>query len=325
MPHLPPSPTPTEPHLGDQHVKEDKKSPKVMRTSKSFRRVAKIVKLSRSVSSASDKGKRSSESIEEVDPGEKDSDKDSPLESQSVPEHGNGATQQQMESTTSPKRPSDITIRESSKLDTPTGPVTGPGIILTPSDVSLDTGSTSEVAAPPGRSATSSSLSSNDFVVFSLSSIQKHPGATAADNHPIRSKSPTKMSPHSPQQKRVSETNEHAACSPLSFATRVPQLLEDEDEFFGINEVHMCLCGLWLCVANRGGCVMAFDFSLSSKTREAKVCVCVRVCHFVCGCAIMCTCTHTSIICICIFVVHFVYTYTDSQTIDLHFIPPIVP
>lgn len=97
--------------------------------------------------------------------------------------------------------------------------------------------------------------------------------ASSEQSPTMRSKSPTKASHQSSRLNRVSQTSDETTSSPISFMAKTPQLLEDEDEFFGINEIEMCLCGLWLCVANKGGCVMAFDFSLDKKTKEPQVCV----------------------------------------------------
>ena len=52
-----------------------------------------------------------------------------------------------------------------------------------------------------------------------------------------------------------------------------------DDDFFVVNFIDSCLCGLWLCVVNNGGNVMAFDFSMTPKTRPAKVSSLCVVCH----------------------------------------------
>lgn len=45
---------------------------------------------------------------------------------------------------------------------------------------------------------------------------------------------------------------------------------EGEDNFFVINYIHMCVCGLWLGVANNGGNVMAFDFCTGPAKQQKQ-------------------------------------------------------
>ncbi len=42
-------------------------------------------------------------------------------------------------------------------------------------------------------------------------------------------------------------------------------------EFFPISAVDVCAVGLWMCVANKGGAVMAFDFHLTEREHTPKV------------------------------------------------------
>ena len=55
------------------------------------------------------------------------------------------------------------------------------------------------------------------------------------------------------------------------------QPIENSDSRFSVSEVQTCLFGWWLCVANVGGDVMAFNFSLAVPEEALKVCVCVCV------------------------------------------------
>ena len=41
--------------------------------------------------------------------------------------------------------------------------------------------------------------------------------------------------------------------------------------YFAIQEIHVCVHGLWMCVANMGGGVMAFDFKMGGVATVPKV------------------------------------------------------
>ena len=38
-----------------------------------------------------------------------------------------------------------------------------------------------------------------------------------------------------------------------------------DEAFFSIDTIHMCVCGLWLCVSNGGGSAMVFDFEMTEQ------------------------------------------------------------
>ena len=45
----------------------------------------------------------------------------------------------------------------------------------------------------------------------------------------------------------------------------------ENEEFFAIQEISMCVHGLWMCVANVGGSVLTFDFKMGEVTTTPKV------------------------------------------------------
>ena len=45
----------------------------------------------------------------------------------------------------------------------------------------------------------------------------------------------------------------------------------ENEEFFAIQEINMCVHGLWMCVANVGGSVLTFDFKMGEVTTAPKV------------------------------------------------------
>ena len=46
---------------------------------------------------------------------------------------------------------------------------------------------------------------------------------------------------------------------------------EFDDDFFAIQEINMCVHGLWMCVANIGGSVLTFHFRMGEVTTVPKV------------------------------------------------------
>ena len=64
----------------------------------------------------------------------------------------------------------------------------------------------------------------------------------------------------------------------------------------GISDIQACPFGWWMCVANVGGSVMAFNFNLTLPKEALKVCMCVYgVCMHVCVCVPVCVC-----MCVCV-------------------------
>ena len=75
----------------------------------------------------------------------------------------------------------------------------------------------------------------------------------------------------------------------LSFVSAEPEVVESKsaetkDNVFSISEIQTCMFGWWMCVANVGGSVMAFNFNLATPEEALKVCVCVWMCGVQCVC-----------------------------------------
>ena len=51
---------------------------------------------------------------------------------------------------------------------------------------------------------------------------------------------------------------------------------EFDDDFFAIQEINMCVHGLWMCVANIGGSVLTFHFKMGEVTTVPKVGGCME-------------------------------------------------
>lgn len=239
--------------------KEEKKSPKL--SSKSFRKVAKIVKLSGGVK----KSHKKSEAVKEEGEEEGDEELDGREQSVESEEATNPALGQakadQQDPSNAPKRPTDITLRQ---ISTAESVVTTASSI--PSDISTNS---SETARHVQRS---SSSSSDDFIHVSL------PPQTSDDSSKLSQKrSKTPQTQKTPTLPKLSETKESPSSPPPMFSTDI-QFTEGED-FFTINEMHICICGQWLCVSNTGGIVMAFNFRLkNTEKKEPKVrAVCVHI------------------------------------------------
>ncbi len=146
------------------------------------------------------------------------------------------------------KRPTDITLRHISTME---------AVVMTAS--SIPSGTSTNTSDTVCHVQQSSRNSSDDFIHVSL------PSDDSSKLGQTRSKFPsTQVTPTLP---KLSETK---ASPPPLFSTGTQ--LSDTEDFFTINEMHMCICGQWLCVSNTGGVVMAFDFRLkSSEKKEPKV------------------------------------------------------
>ena len=224
--------------------KDEKKfSPKLSK--KSFRKVAKMVKLSSGVKKSHKKSEATkNEEEEEVDVGEQGVESSSE-EALSPPlSLAKEDASDQLDGSDGPQRPSDITLRQTSMTETP--------LSSTPSSAATSSGSRAHVQR-------SSSSSSDDFVHVPL----PPKGATSDESSKGRSK--TSQTQKTPTLPKLSESREILSSPPPTFSTHSPTQVEGEGEFFSINEMHLCICGQWLCVSNSGGMVMAFDFRLKSK------------------------------------------------------------
>ena len=69
-----------------------------------------------------------------------------------------------------------------------------------------------------------------------------------------------------------------------------PEFVPHLDETFAIQEVNVCVHGLWMCAANMGGSVLAFQFKMSEVATTSKVRYCgsfpfyqlpLKCCHFI--------------------------------------------
>ena len=231
---------------------ERKFSPKL--SSKSFRKVARMVKLSGGVKKSQRKLDAMKEGEQEVD--ERDQGTETEETASSANSYANAGQQDPCDG---PKRPTDISLRQMSTASTTEAVSTTS--ISTPSSVFT---TNSDTVRHVHRS---SSSSSDDFVHVSVPS-------QASDNltH-TRSKNPqAQMTPILP---KLSEARESPTSPHLLICTS-PQFTE-RDDFFCINEMHICICGQWLCVSNSGGVVMAFNFQL--KNTGKKNAPKVRVIH----------------------------------------------
>lgn len=221
------------------HGKDDKKfSPKL--STKSFRKVAKIVKWSGGSRKSQKLEETRSEEMEVTDRGTESSNEQSasPSFSQVVAEVCGDSS--------GPERPSNIAFRQSSTTESMTA---------SSASSTVETGSTPHIQR-------SSSSSSDDFVQISLPPKITPDGSSQVGLMSSKT-SQVQMTPTLP---RLSETRECPKSTLPSFSTPThTKAIEGEEEFFSINEMHLCMCGQWLCVSNAGGVAMAFEFQLKNK------------------------------------------------------------
>lgn len=151
-----------------------------------------------------------------------------------------------------PKRPTDITLRQISTAET---------VVKTASSIPSGV----LTSTPDTAYVQQSSSSSDDFIRVSLLTKSSDDSSNMS-----QTKSKTPQTQKNLTLPKLLETKESPSSPPPMFSTDI-HFTEGED-FFTINEMHLCICGQWLCVSNTGGVVMAFDFRLkSSEKKEPKV------------------------------------------------------
>lgn len=257
--------------------KDDKKlSPKLSK--KSFRKVARIIKLGSGVKKSQ---KKSEAGEEEADAPEHSVESGNEETFSPTQPHAKETTSEPQDETEGPQRPSDIAFRQASISESAASTLsTSPSSAATSSS-----GGASHVQR-------SSSSSSDDFVHIPMPTK----AATSEEFTKVcQNRSKTSQAQKSPTLPKVSETTEisNPTSSAPSFSTRPSyQAIEGDEEFFSINEMHICICGQWLCVSNCGGMVMAFDFHLKSK-KTPKVGIMKEQSH-VMYCAYACKWTNVS-------------------------------
>lgn len=228
-------PTPAE---EGEECQEEGKTPisannKKLKTS--FQRMAKIVKLTRSVSD------RAHRAEEDVDHGTTATIAEVPEEEEEVSTEGGSSSELPGSSNQHTPQPSPVCEKPSRKRPPPRPSAillkkdsdVGPKVTLTPS---LESSPNSSVFADEGEGPLQQRTKPH----------LKQSWSEEEESHIIKSR----QSPH-----RLTSKMRFRPC-PQTTGGRE----EAEEDFFVINYIHMCVCGLWLCVANNGGNVMAFDF-----------------------------------------------------------------
>lgn len=192
--------------------------------------MAKIVKLTRSVSDRAHKAEDVDHSatttiLEEEEEGvsvERKSSSELPGFSKQHSPQPSPVTERPARRKRPPPRPSAITLKEDSDVEYPK-------VTLMPS---LESSPHSSVLADEGEGP-------------SQQRTKPHPRQSWSEEEEGHTKS--RQSPH-------------RLTSKMRFRPTAGTGEEAEEDFFVISYIHLCVCGLWLCVANNGGNVMAFDF-----------------------------------------------------------------
>ena len=242
-------PTPME-EGGERQEEGHAKTPNNKKYKHSFQKMAKIVKLTRSVS---DRGHRGG--------GEDNVDH---MINTAIPEVPEEAVEGAAEKNSSSSDPS-ISQQHS--------PMSSPAIDKSrkkrppprPSDITLKKDSQTPLV--------------QDYPTVTLTpSLDSSPYSTAFPDEGEGSTQPQRTKPH-PKLSWSEEEESHAMKSrqsPHRLTSKIrsrPHPLAGDDgdeEFFGINYIHMCAWGLWLCVGNNGGNVMAFDFCTKPIKRQKQ-------------------------------------------------------
>ena len=206
---------------------------------KSFHKLARAAKLGRSSSSSSEKAP----SIDEVDEGNDDV----------IPEENEEEEREEFAVVQTPTREPEQ-VQQQQQLPRKKRPPPRPKAITLAKQDSQLMENTPMVTVTPS------------WDINPYTSAFQEEGEGSSQQHEKR-----RPVPQPRQYKDVTRSRQ----SPHRLTTKVrtrthPQA---DEEFFVINYVHMCVCGLWLCVANNGGNVMAFSFNSkpSKQSRPAGV------------------------------------------------------
>lgn len=243
--------------LGDQEKNADKKFSKM-----SFHKMAQMVKIGRTITVGS---KDSPSKVDVVD-GDEEEGEDSKEE-----DEGPKQSRKSPPSRPPPPSPSTLSptsprsVKPSSESEQPKPRKKRPPPRLGAIKLKHDS---QKKLDQPAVTSTSLADTSSD-TVDSLEGGGK--GGETATSSPRPSRAKTKRvvpQPHSSTAPHNSVHSPHRLSTRSQFSSAYS---EGEDDFFVVNYIHMCLCGLWLCVANRGGSVMAFDFTTTAKERSAGV------------------------------------------------------
>lgn len=127
----------------------------------------------------------------------------------------------------------------------------------------------------------------------SVLGVEEEQGVRYPSSHRERKRSRETPSPATGQPRVRSSTPRRIMRSLMRITsstkpTNSTSLAEDEDtspvksvsplglslgseEFLAIQEINMCVHGLWMCVANVGGSVLTFDFKMGEVTTTPKV------------------------------------------------------
>jgi len=103
-------------------------------------------------------------------------------------------------------------------------------------------------------------------------------GSLGQGSHSSRRSKRHSPRPHSGGEKEQESSKDarphdshHSPCRLTTRSQFSRAYMEADDEFFVINYIHICLCGLWLCVANEGGKVLVFDFNTMPQKHQTRV------------------------------------------------------
>ena len=227
---------------------------------KSFRKMAKLVKTSQSVSI------RNSIAEEDTDGGDEVFEEEKEEESRKEGEEG--GDKHSSSSKAHPRRPPPPTtaspISPMSESDQQKSRKKRPP--PRPSDIALRQQESQEqqqqlsTGVTPGVNSVSFSIGEGSSTRKNKRPVpQPHGGEDSSARSSSRSTPPHDIN--------------HSPCRLTTRSQFSRAYLEADNEFFVINHIHMCLCGLWLCVANEGGKVLAFDFTTTPQEHPTQVCL----------------------------------------------------
>ncbi len=243
--------TPSSP-VNDHHKKRS------ILSKKSFHKVAKLVKLSRSVSAE----KKSEEVVdgipEEDEEGKKEGEGEQgtpppPSPSPRQPSSPQRSPETNPRKKRPPPRPNAIVLKEE---DTQLA-LDNPIVTLTPSDPSttMEVGGSSSEYHDPLTPQTHHHHKEKKRGGSRFKKERDYPTVVKGGGEDGEDLSPSQTA-HSPHR-----------LTTRSRSSRLPRATENED-FFVINYIQMSVCGLWLCMGNKGGYAMVFNFSTTNSKQS---------------------------------------------------------
>ena len=268
-------PSGTNDHEEKKHSMDKKHSSSHLTSKKSFHKMAKLVKLGRSLSNEKKKSKNEEVDGESNEGGGGGEGVEEGNQEEVIEEVEEGGSQ---ESSSSTSRPSSVIGTSDSSEQRPRKKRPPPrpnAIVLKQQD---------SQSIPPQVTFTTSGNTDphnfpNDHVAYAENEEAVSATPSSQNHHHLHEKRKTaKSRQESPRRDAPAHLKSRNSPHRLTTRSQFSRIFsQPDDDYFTVNYINMCVCGLWLCVGNNGGNVMAFDFTTTPKSSPAGVSYCIFI------------------------------------------------